>query len=210
MPEDYYTTLGVHRNASHEEIHRAYRDLARKYHPDLNPDDPQAEKKFEEVQAAFEVLSDPEKRAGHDGCIARAFAKVRRVPENLGDSENGIKEAERVFNAVREDSRNRRSDAVYGSSDYVPLMIFATILWLFLTSPCTLTVGYSFLVSINALDSAHEQGDTVHSSFEQLKESSEQSRERDSIELLLGLFFSGVTLLYGIVMFALACEHCNR
>ena len=62
MTEDYYTTLRVHRTASSEDIEKVYRELARQYHPDLNPDDPEAESNFEEVQAAFEVLSDPLQR----------------------------------------------------------------------------------------------------------------------------------------------------
>lgn len=66
MATDYYSTLGVSRNASQEEIQKAYRTLARKYHPDKNPNDATAKKKFQEVQAAFEVLSDPEKRKRYD------------------------------------------------------------------------------------------------------------------------------------------------
>jgi DnaJ-class molecular chaperone len=66
MATDYYATLGVDRTAPPEDIQKAYRKLARKYHPDMNPDDATAKKKFQEVQAAFEVLSDPEKRKRFD------------------------------------------------------------------------------------------------------------------------------------------------
>jgi curved DNA-binding protein len=66
MANDYYSTLGVSRTASAEEIQKAYRKLARKYHPDMNPDDATAKKKFQEVQSAFEVLSDPDKRKRYD------------------------------------------------------------------------------------------------------------------------------------------------
>lgn len=66
MADDYYATLGVSRGASSEEIQKAYRQLARKYHPDLNPDDATAKKKFQEVQNAFEVLNDPKKREMYD------------------------------------------------------------------------------------------------------------------------------------------------
>jgi DnaJ-class molecular chaperone len=66
MAADYYATLGVSRTASPEEIQKAYRKLARKYHPDMNPDDATAKKKFQEVQAAFDVLSDAEKRKRYD------------------------------------------------------------------------------------------------------------------------------------------------
>jgi DnaJ-class molecular chaperone len=66
MAEDYYKTLGVGRDASAAEIQRAYRDLARKFHPDMNPDDPSATKKFQQIQAAFDVLNSPEKREMYD------------------------------------------------------------------------------------------------------------------------------------------------
>jgi len=64
--DDYYTTLGVSRKASDEEIQKAYRQLARKYHPDLNPDDAKAKENFQAVQNAFEVLNDPKKRDMYD------------------------------------------------------------------------------------------------------------------------------------------------
>lgn len=63
---DYYKILGVSKNASKEDIKKAYRSLARKYHPDLNPDDKMAEEKFKELQEAHEVLSDEEKRKTYD------------------------------------------------------------------------------------------------------------------------------------------------
>src|SRR5260370_15869023 len=66
MARDYYETLGVKRNASENEIKSAYRKLARQYHPDRNPGDKQAETKFKEVQEAYDVLSDKNKRAQYD------------------------------------------------------------------------------------------------------------------------------------------------
>ncbi len=66
MDEDYYKTLGVSRDASQAEIQKAYRELARKYHPDLNPDDKTAKEKFQKLQAAFDVLNDGEKRELYD------------------------------------------------------------------------------------------------------------------------------------------------
>jgi len=66
MAEDYYTTLEIRRDASPEEIQSAYRKLARKYHPDLNPDDKQAKQNFQEVQNAFDVLNDTNKREMYD------------------------------------------------------------------------------------------------------------------------------------------------
>lgn len=63
---DYYEALGVPRDASEADLKKAFRTLARKFHPDANPDDPQAEEKFKEINEAYSVLSDPEKRAMYD------------------------------------------------------------------------------------------------------------------------------------------------
>jgi DnaJ-class molecular chaperone len=63
---DYYKTLGVDKKASAEDIKKAYRKLARKYHPDRNPDDKQAEERFKEISQAHDVLGDPEKRKQYD------------------------------------------------------------------------------------------------------------------------------------------------
>ncbi len=66
MAEDYYKTLGVSRSASDEEIQKAYRKLARKYHPDLSDDKKAAKENFQKVQHAYDVLSDPKKRQLYD------------------------------------------------------------------------------------------------------------------------------------------------
>ena len=63
---DYYKILGLEKNASADQIKKAYRKLARQYHPDLNPNDKEANKKFQQINEANEVLSDPEKRKKYD------------------------------------------------------------------------------------------------------------------------------------------------
>src|ERR1700755_674114 len=63
---DYYKVLGINKNATSDEIKPAYRKLARKHHPDLNPNDKEAHKKFQQINEANDVLSDPEKRKKYD------------------------------------------------------------------------------------------------------------------------------------------------
>ena len=90
---DYYKILGIDKNASEEDIKKAYRKLARKHHPDLNPNDKEANKKFQQINEANEVLSDPEKRKkydqyGKDWQHADQFeqAKQQRQQHAQGDS----------------------------------------------------------------------------------------------------------------------------
>jgi molecular chaperone DnaJ len=79
MPRDPYEVLGVERRASEQEIKKAFRALARELHPDVNAHDPQAEEKFKDAAEAYEILSDPERRAtydryGHDGLRSGGYA----------------------------------------------------------------------------------------------------------------------------------------
>lgn len=77
MPKDYYEVLGVSRTASQEEIKKAYRKMARQYHPDLNPGDKSAEEKFKQVVTAYETLSDPKLRKEYDG---KGRTKTEKAP----------------------------------------------------------------------------------------------------------------------------------
>jgi DnaJ-class molecular chaperone len=87
MPErDYYEILGVARDATPEAIKKAYRGLARKYHPDVNPGDKTAEAKFKEVQQAYDILSEPEKRAQYDRFGSAAFERMAAAGPREGAS----------------------------------------------------------------------------------------------------------------------------
>lgn len=74
---DHYNTLGINKNATQDEIKKAYRELAKKYHPDRNPDNPESEKKFKEVSAAYETLIDPDKRRQYDNPSTDFFSGYR-------------------------------------------------------------------------------------------------------------------------------------
>ncbi|MFT3949321.1 MAG: J domain-containing protein [Agriterribacter sp.] len=95
---DYYKVLGLDKNASQDDIKKAYRKLARKHHPDLNPNDKEANKKFQQINEANEVLSDPEKRKkydqyGKDWQHAEEFEKAKRHQQsrsyNAGEGYGG-------------------------------------------------------------------------------------------------------------------------
>ncbi len=87
MADDYYKSLGVSRTASTEDISKAYRKLARKYHPDLNPDDKNSKKRFQEIQTAYDCLNDPEKRKMYDQ-FGPDYEKFRAGPGGGGPGGN--------------------------------------------------------------------------------------------------------------------------
>jgi molecular chaperone DnaJ len=94
---DFYERLGIKKGSSEDEIKKTYRRLARKYHPDLNPGDNAAEKKFKEINEAYEVLSDPKKRAEYDQFGKAAFEGAQRPGGFSSQDFGGFGGAEDIF-----------------------------------------------------------------------------------------------------------------
>lgn len=131
MPRDYYDILGVDRKASQDDIKKAYRKKALKYHPDRNPDDPEAEQKFKEAAEAYAVLSDEQKRRqydqfGHQGLGANAgaggaggayggFSNVEDIFDAFGDIFGGFGGFGDIFGGGRRTSRRRSRGNQRGS-----------------------------------------------------------------------------------------------
>ena len=108
---DYYEVLGVDRSASSEELKKAYRKVAMKYHPDRNPGDEEAEEKFKEASEAFEVLSDQGKRQRYD---------------QFGHSAEGLGETDRYF-AKKICSFSFEDGMILNSKDNVKIPVRASI-----------------------------------------------------------------------------------
>ena len=88
--EDYYATLGIGRDAAAEDIKKSYRKLAMKFHPDKNPGDKQAEKKFQNLSEAYEVLKDDQKRAAYDRFGHAAFEHAAAGAGGTGGGPGGF------------------------------------------------------------------------------------------------------------------------
>jgi curved DNA-binding protein len=118
---DYYKLLGLDKTATSKDIKSAYRKLARKYHPDLNPNDKDAKKKFQEINEANEVLSDPEKRKkydryGKDWQHSEQFEKQRQYqqPRDPGGTSYSGSQSEGDFSDFFESMFGRGTSAGYG------------------------------------------------------------------------------------------------
>ena len=115
---DYYKVLGVDKTATQDEIKKAYRKLARKYHPDLNPNDPTAKDKFQEINEANEVLSDPEKRKKYDAYgenwkHADEFDKVKQALKQAREEKVAAEDAlEVVRDGVSKSNANASSTLI--------------------------------------------------------------------------------------------------
>lgn len=120
MAEDLYQVLGVDRSVGKEDLQKAYRKQARKYHPDINPDDKSAQEKFKRVQEAYDVLSDGQKRAAYDRYGAD-FEKVRGgggfKPGAGGASFDGL-DLEQIFGAAGRGGGGRSPGFENGFSDF--------------------------------------------------------------------------------------------
>lgn len=101
MAADLYTVLGVPKNAEEKQIKAAYRRLARKYHPDVNPNDKSAEAKFKEVSAAYEVLGDPEKRKLYDR-YGHNWEAVNQMGGQPGADYGGVQFGQEGFGSIFE------------------------------------------------------------------------------------------------------------
>src|SRR5437763_11618556 len=97
---DYYEILGIEKGAEVEEIKKAYRKMAVKYHPDKNPDNKTAEEQFKELGHAYEVLSDPQKRAAYDQYGHAAFDPRARAGRGGGFGGGGFHDPFEVFREV--------------------------------------------------------------------------------------------------------------
>ena len=96
LEKDFYKILGVSEDVSEKELTKAYRKLARKYHPDANPDDKSAEERFKEVSEAYDVLSDPEKRIDYRGELFDATERQYSAEMLIKQGELSLMRGDRI------------------------------------------------------------------------------------------------------------------
>lgn len=129
---DYYEILGVDRNATKEELRKAYRKLAMQYHPDRNPNNKEAEEKFKEAAEAYEVLNDDEKKArydrfGHEGVRSQGynpgFTDVNDIFSHFSDIFGGSSIFDDFFGGSQRTRTRRRSSGSPGSDLRITLKL---------------------------------------------------------------------------------------
>jgi curved DNA-binding protein len=119
---DYYKILGLTKDATEADVKKAYRKLARKLHPDLNPNDPSAKQKFQQINEANEVLSDPAKRAkydkyGKDWMHAEEYEKYRQQQEQY-QQQSGDRSRQRTSSTFREGDFSEFFESMFGSGGF--------------------------------------------------------------------------------------------
>lgn len=161
---DYYKILGLNKNASQDDIKKAYRKLARKYHPDLNPNDKEANKKFQQINEANEVLSDPANRKKYDQYgenwqHAEQFEKAQQERSAGGRQQTGFSEGDfdsdefsDFFQSMFGNSRNnRRSSSVKFKGEDYNAELHLTLAEAYQTHPQMLTMnGKNIRITIPA------------------------------------------------------------
>src|SRR5215469_9233122 len=112
---DYYEILGINRDADADEIKKAYRKLAVKYHPDKNPGDHTAEERFKELGEAYEALSDPQKRAAYDQYGHAAFDARQRAARGFGGGAGGFHDPFDIFREVFGGGSSSIFESIFGA-----------------------------------------------------------------------------------------------
>lgn len=122
---DYYEVLGVSKGASDDEIKKAFRKMSKKYHPDLNPNNKEAEKKFKEVNEAYQVLSDPEKKSKYDQF---GHEVLTRTSERAAVALTAAVLTLAIYSAISSEAVSEDSAAVKEETDQNAVLIFVRLL----------------------------------------------------------------------------------
>ena len=122
---DYYEVLGVSKGASDDEIKKAFRKMSKKYHPDLNPNNKEAEKKFKEVNEAYQVLSDPERKVNTTNSDTQVLT---RTSERAAVALTAAVLTLAIYSAISSEAVSEDSAAVKEETDQNAVLIFVRLL----------------------------------------------------------------------------------